>query len=496
MAKKGKYSQYFKFDVQRNYQFETHDDKGNKISDITESDWRKKVISEVRSYMNDGQRDDGLVEIFYIFHDRDVNSDGTNKGLHVHFVATFLKKRSDTSAVKFFGASSVHNCKSCDTYVGSCRYLIHVSESALNEMKTIYLPDAVSGWRISDDGGLVATTVADFKDAMSSKNGRKSRAEQKAVKDECAVSVMVGKSMISDVRDTYLSDSRRVGLSFVDYLSDKALYERASAEWLQMITEFYQTHYCPLTSIYISGGGGTGKTSLANALSHKFADSHGIHSVAVAGKKTTFDFAGNYKGERVTVVNEFSTTFPVEQFLSVFDPLNAVPVNSRNTDKLYFANYCIFTTSTPVEHFIYQLWIPYAKQNSFIPANVREKITCERDWYFEYMKYAPPGDDKILQIRRRLPVLVTIDSGIATIWLLDLKCNSPESFRFCAPPQGKEPYTKFSSVLYDTKSPDIGRQQDKLVDRICKGIDFYYKMNGLKHPDSFERPDFDKFLKG
>lgn len=493
---KDKYSQYFKFDVQRNYQFETHDDKGNQTSDITEADWRKKVISEVRGYMNDGQRDDGLVEIFYIFHDLDTNDDGTSKGLHVHFVATFLKKRSQSSAIKFFGASSVNNCQSCNSYVDSCRYLIHVSETALNEKKTIYLPDAVSGWCISEDGSLVATTVTDFKEAMSAKNGRKARAQQKKVKDSCAVAVMSGNSIISDVRDVYLEDVEHVGFSAVDYLSDKSIYERASAEWLTMITEFYQTHDCPLTSIYISGGGGTGKTTLANALARKFADSHGIHQVAVAGKKTTFDFVGNYKGERVSVFNEFSTSFPVEQFLSVFDPLNAMPVNSRNSDKLYFANYSIFTTSMSVEHFIYQLWTPYAKQNSFIPIKIREKITCERDWYFEYMKYAPLGDDKILQIRRRLPVLVTIDSGIATVWLLDLKCNSSESFRFCTPPQNKEPYTKLRSVRYDVHSPDIAKQQSALVDCICSGIDFYYKMNGLKHPNSFQKPDFEKLLKG
>lgn len=487
---KDKYSQYFKYDVQRNYQFETHDDKGNKTSDITESDWRNKIISEVRGYMNDGQRDDGLVEIFYVFHDLDLNSDGTSKGLHVHFVATFLKKRSQTSAIKFFGASSVQNCQPCQSYVDSLRYLIHVSENALNEKKTIYLPDVVSGWKISDDGSLSATTSIDFKEGMSRKNTKRTRQQQKKVKDSCAISVMSGNSIISDIRNVYLEDSHKVGLSVVDYLSDKSMYERASSEWLTMITEFYQTHYCPLTSVYISGGGGTGKTTLANALARKFADSHGVHQVAAAGKKTTFDFAGNYKGERVSIFNEFSSSFPVEQFLSVFDPLNAMPVNSRHSDKLYFANYSIFTTSTTIEHFIYQLWTPYAKQNSFIPIKIRERITCERDWYFEYMKYAPPGDDKILQIRRRLPILVTIDSGIATVWLLDIKCNSPESFRFCTPPQNKEPYTKLRSLHYDVKSPDIDKQQNALVDCICNGIDFYYKMNGLKHPDSFEKPNF------
>ncbi len=55
---------YRRFDVQRNYQFETHDSDGNKISDISESEWREKVVSEIRSLFNDSD----IIEVFYILH--------------------------------------------------------------------------------------------------------------------------------------------------------------------------------------------------------------------------------------------------------------------------------------------------------------------------------------------------------------------------------------------------------------------------------------------
>ncbi|MDE6520474.1 MAG: replication protein [Ruminococcus sp.] len=484
---------YRRFDVQRNYQFETHDADGNQISDITENEWCNKVTSEIRSLFENSN----ITEVFYIFHDSDINDDGTSKGLHVHLVVTFKEAHTQTAVVKLLLASSVHNCTPCDSYVDSLRYLIHVSETALNEMKHIYSVNDVHGWKLDEDGNVISVTVQDFKEAMSRKNTKKSRKEQKKVKDSCVIAVMSGDSIISDVRCVYENDTCNVGLTSSDYIKDKYIYREASVEWLERITEFYQDHACPLTSIYISGGGGTGKTSLANAIARKFADSHGIHQVASPGRNTTFDFAGNYRGERVSIFNEFSSAFPVEQFLSIFDPLNAMPVNSRNSDKLYFANYSIFTTSVPLEMFIYNLWLPYAKQNSKIPVNVRNNLikagVGEFQWLNAYQQYLPQNDDKILQIRRRIPIQIQIEKGFATILVLDKHFNSRDSFAFCQPAPGKSPYTKYSTLVYDVNDPDsIGNQTTALVDAIVKSIDYYYSMNGYKHPDSFEKPDFSR----
>lgn len=482
---------YRRFDVQRNYQFETHDADGNQTSDITEFEWRDEVTSEIRDLFNNSC----ITEIFYIFHDKDINDDGTSKGLHVHLVVTFSDPKPQTAVVKLLLASSVHNCSPCDSYVDSMRYLIHVSENALNEMKHIYSVTEVHGFKLDDDGSVRDTTVQDFKESMSRKNAKKARKEQKKVKDSCAVSIMNGDSVVSDVRDVYLDDSHGVGLSPVDYLNDKRIYKEASVEWLERITEFYQSHHCPLTSIYISGGGGTGKTSLANALAEKFADSHGVHKVAAPGKNTTFDFAGNYRGERVSIFNEFSSAFPVEQFLSIFDPLNAMPVNSRNTDKLYFANYSIFTTSVDLEMFIYNLWRPYAKDNSKIPVKVRNTLlksgSDEYAWLKAYMQYLPQGDDKILQIRRRLPIKIHISDGMATIYYLDKNFNSADSFAFSQPHQS--PYTIFKTLPYDVSDlENIDKQTADVVQSVTEAVDFYYKVNGYKSPDDFEKPCFDK----
>lgn len=492
VKKKEKERRYRKFDVQRSYYFETHDADGNLTSDMSEREWREKVDAEIAAMADTGQ----YLEVLYAFHDADINTDGTPKGLHVHEVITCKDACTQTAAVKKFGASSVYNCQHTQDYAGSCQYLIHVSPSAINEMKTIYLPDKVKGWYLNAEGAVTPITVRAFQERMAKKDTVRARQEQKKVKNECAIDLMKGKTIISDVRECYEQDAKNVGLTYVDYLSEKRLFREASAEYLERVTEFYQSHPCPLTTIYISGGGGTGKTSLANAIADSVADAHGVHKVAAPGKSTTFDFAGNYKGERVSIFNELAPAFPVEQWLSVFDSLNAMPVNSRHSDKLYFANWAIFTTSVPVEPFMYELWKPYARNTAIIPNSVRKQLimsnATEADWLRAYLQYLPPGDDKILQIRRRIPIQVTIDSGQVAISVLDKQYNSSDSFAFYSPKPGFEPYRYFRALPYDVRDlKNIDGQTDVLVKSVLEAVDYYYKLNGYKHPDEFLKPDFE-----
>ena len=482
---------YYKFDVQRNFQYETHDADGNLISDMTESEWREKVLADIVALS-----EHGVTEVLYAFHDKDINDDGTSKGLHVHYVATFKDAKTQTAAIKIFGASSVHNCTPCGSYCDSVRYLSHRSESAQNECKYPYPLEVVHGWRISEDGEKKELSLRDVLEAGARKTTKKARKEQKKVRDFCATSIMDGSAVVSDVRPYYTHDLQNVGLSPVDYLGDKRMLKDALQEWLDRVTEFYQSNLCPLTTIYISGGGGTGKTSLANAIANSYADIHGVHKVAAPGKSTTFDFVGNYHGERVSIFNELAPAFTVEQFLSVFDPLNAMLVNSRHFDKLYFANLAIFTTSVSVEPFIYSLWKPYAKETSLVPNNVRRNLIVsnapEADWLRAYLRFLPSGDDKILQIRRRIPIQITIDSGQAVISVLDKNYNSPDSFAFYAPKVGYEPYRYFRTLPYNVLDlENIDSQTGAVVQAVREAVDYYYKLNGFKHPDDFPKPDFD-----
>ena len=477
-----KVRKFYKFVLQRSFYYDTHDTNGELSSDMTESEWKQSIIDWVKSLEDNAE----VQEVLYIFHDLDTNEDGTTKGLHVHFVITLLHNRTHSAAIKFFGASSVRNCEPIKSYVGAVQYLIHVSQDALSDCKHIYSPDLVSGFYRDSDGVVLPITVQQYQFRMAGKRSRQRKNEAKKVRSDCLKMVLSGESVVSDVLEVYDKDLQNVGLSAIDFISDRRLYADAAQIWLQRIREYYLQHDCPLVSIYISGAGGTGKTTLAEAFARSVSDCHGIHHVAAPNGNTTFDFVGNYQGERVSIFNEFSPHYDINGFLNSFDPLKASSVGSRFSDKIYFANYALFTTSLPLESFIYELFKTYAKIFSNISKDKRKNLVNEIDWYREYLSGLPETDDKILQIRRRIPIKCEIVDKYLYISVLDKRKNVNKSFLFengCC-----SPYAWFCTVDYDVDSVDFSVHLKNAVSELHKAVEYYFKINCFSV--DFSLPDF------
>ena len=71
--------------------------------------------------------------------------------------------------MKKFGASSIQNCTHCKNYSGAVQYLIHVTQDAINAMKTIYLPEKIIGYAIDKDGDKVKLSVREIQQRMRRK---------------------------------------------------------------------------------------------------------------------------------------------------------------------------------------------------------------------------------------------------------------------------------------------------------------------------------------
>lgn len=350
MVKQNKNKRARTFFAQRSYHYDTHDENGNVTSNMTADEWRESIKKAWQST--------DAVWGAMIFHDKDVLEDGNLKPLHAHVVVSYVNARSQDATAKALGISRDANIQKCKSIADATRYLTHISETAINDGKTLYPASDVIVFgsapipyleliKRSKGRSVVREEIDDTK--------RLTREDKLLIDYEWAklsVKVQEGEMSKENVK-AYLLERFGDIKGQMAWLSKRSGFDEDFKEYMEKMHNHYSANARLLDTLYISGQGGIGKTQLATAISELLADDLGVHKVAVPGRGTTFDFAGGYHGETVTVANDLANgSFHCRQWCNIFDPLEYSPVNSRNYDKPWFARFCLITNSESIETFI------------------------------------------------------------------------------------------------------------------------------------------------
>lgn len=493
--------------AQRNYYYETHDANGNKINE-SEAAWRNRVIEEIATVPSMVQK--GIQRIYLIFHDMDKDKNGKSMELHCHFVVWFKDSDVWDRVHRKLGCSDhENNCIHPDDKVESLRYLTHVSKDALNSgYKHIYDSDKVIAVSADQDKPIVPYLKVIMDSERQKAREKKSANDktsmiQKSAKANLMKAIAIGQMTIKEVRSAIINDIPEVGFTMLDWLHEEKYFEQAEQEYLSACCDFYRTNpYC-LTTVYISGSGGQGKSVLGLTLANACFPGERIHTPAIRGERTTFDFAGDYRGEKVTLINEFGSGFNVPQFLDVFDPIHVSSVNSRYKDKVWFARMAILPSSETPEKSIYNMWINYAKESLDVPIinnlidlrhhtnNYINSTLCQN--LREIERINPEITEKISQLRRRIPIWVDLlNDGYAYIYCLCLNNNHNHitlfdaNYRKFDPNDNQSPYLSYTKIPYHCDDDDSVRQTVQAI--IC-AIKWYYSQNGLTvRPEMVKKP--------
>lgn len=121
----------------RSYHYDAHD-ADNNWNGLTKEAWKKMILEEYDASKLNAHH------VTIIFHDKDTETDEhgnvKSKGLHVHVCVYFVHAHTDTAVMQLLGCSRIENVQVIEKNRRSraYRYLLHVSEGALDEGKYIY----------------------------------------------------------------------------------------------------------------------------------------------------------------------------------------------------------------------------------------------------------------------------------------------------------------------------------------------------------------------
>lgn len=331
----------------RNYHFETHDQDGKLVRNISEQDWRVEVERELREATT--------TELTYIFHDKDLDSHGDKKHLHVHFVARFANPVSYEATRKTFKCET-RNYKPGRSESSALLYLTHTTTEAIKARKARY-EVADLKVRLTVAGESQDLTGADldtwYREKISGKVG-KAVADPDEVVAMTLMMLVEGELTLGQVRGHLIEEFGEVAGTMA--------WAKNIRHFNTAMSEYYRTKYGQWLEngrdfqlVYIQGQSGIGKTRFANKLARKFNEVKGftkssIHNAPNESKGARYDFLNTYDNEAVTVFDDLDpTTFGYTEFLNLFERERVAKYSSRFNDKAWFAELAIITKSTPIE---------------------------------------------------------------------------------------------------------------------------------------------------
>ena len=467
----------------------------------TQEEWREQVRNDVRCRVY-GWIDPSTGQVHnpvsswcdLMFHDKDFVIDehghASDKGLHVHGVENSKESLLLSTAINRYGVSHELNISPLDKrayIVERLQYLAHISARAIRDGKYVY--------DISEVESYVGVGVThDYRQMISGKAAelKAGETEQKlAIRREAHVAVREEGIPLEAIQRTYYAGAEnKCMFDENDWAVHRGQYEGDEREWMKAMERALSFNNRCLTTIYIEGTGEKNKSAICETYAQRKADRRGVHRVAAPGKKTTFDFADGYNGQRVTIAPESAgSSYTQGQFCDVFDPIHAGKANSRNVDKMWFAEWALLNSSRSLEEFIWGLYRDYAKEA--IPGkpdgldNMTEgdAMLAWRDHYEGITSVA----DAIWQIRRRFALWVRLEGDNAVIYVRTPDTN----YRHCPYFEDEiedalQAWERFASVPNDGSPSSI----EAICDAMDEGVKRYYAVNGYTvTPWTCQRPD-------
>ncbi len=401
MKKNEMKKRFRRYEAVRTFEYETHNKDKELISDMTEAEWREKVIQELSSV--------DCEEIWFIFHDKDMlpateTSPAIKKGLHVHITVIFANGRYPEPVAELLN-TNVNQMNKVGRMAGVMRYMTHTNDGAMNDRKYRYSIEELyaykRGIRMTEDEKRAAYTEHIVGKEVANETERD-------FVQETIVQVLNGEVMQKDLRQVFIDefgmkqgsnlfmDNKRKLYSAVDQYREEFIYRK-------------RTEGRSLVTVYIEGQGNVGKTTLARLMCQYQNKKHGFQKdkyfeSSADGKSLTSDPFQNYEFEYSTLLDEFmpEQNLGFTSFNKYFNQTGIVDVASRQNVKPWYSDFCIISKSRPLVQTVNALFKEASIEEQRDPYNVR------------------------LQIQRRIPINIVFEKNHITVKKFNVNENKYE----------------------------------------------------------------------
>lgn len=377
------------FFVQKSYLYDIQDENGNINNEITEEEWKKKILSEWTLEKLEAKT------IAIIFHDKDRLEDGEKKGLHVHGIVDFKNARYQEGVITLMKLTSEYNCQFVKSRCEAFRYLTHISESAINEKKYRYRDDEV--YIFDEKNRKYEDFVVRSEDK---KEKKKDKEELEMMLESMVEDIFDGNKIPVECENELLANDK---IKKIDILrSRKILQDALDMRFAHLLDLHKQGKFeRDLKLFYVYGSAGTGKTTLCKKLAMKFAKRY--YLVAQKTGNVTLDILANYSGEDAVFFDEVipSIFTSTSNFLQMFNPFDSTEFASRYYNKFFISNFGFLANSLEFSKFVYNLY-------DLDKSDVKNK-------------------DNIFQIVRRFSCIIKLENNIAEVNFMEKKLKYHDS---------------------------------------------------------------------
>lgn len=362
-----------KYFGQISYEYEKNADPN-----LTEDDFKQSVEKRIKELC---QNDDDV--FYYIYHDKDINEDGTPKYLHVHFVIIFKNAHSYQSVYNALKISRQENLEVVRSSIKACRYLTHRNERNMAEGKYPYSVEEVIQ---SSNGNYINSIMGKIKN-----HSKEQSDEGLEVDDYCLeLSFQISsEGLLPQEAKEQLFEQFTQRTAQKAWNTNRRQFEENRQEFIQQEFERMSRGKRNHNGIYIHGLGNSGKTFLARLIAEQH-DRLAAHVPSINKKR--FDLGSGYKGQKTMIINEFDAScgMAYRELFQILEPNSANQLSSRFKDAYIINDLTIITNSETYWDWV-DAWFPKKKEYHQLLRRIRYIVKMYHDdqkkliielWYY------------------------------------------------------------------------------------------------------------------